>query len=102
MSKRVEAAVATYALHRWNATAQKCACGEFFPATLQGHADHKRHRMEKVLEASDQAIEATFCDQCNGPYLDHHLEAYGGHWDTCPNRAKAILPEENFEEMFGD
>ena len=31
-----------------------------------------------------------FCNQCNGPYSGW-LEAYGGHWDTCPNRHSASL-----------
>lgn len=26
------------------------------------------------------------CPQCAGPHQDEWLMAYGGHWDTCPNR----------------
>lgn len=39
--------------------------------------------------------QATFCDKCSGPFTDDwHMQDYGGHWDTCPNRAHAILPED--------
>ena len=98
MSERAVRALEVYGSHRWSATTRLCACGEVFPATLQGNADHKLHRMEKVLEAVDAM--PTFCDQCAGPYTEMPwlMEQYGGHWDTCPNRAKAILPEGNFEE----
>jgi hypothetical protein len=89
-SPKVERALAVYAAHRWSATTRLCACGETFEATLTGHAEHKAHRMEKVLEAAD-AVEP-FCDECNGPYDGWLLEQYGGHWDTCPNRAKALPP----------
>lgn len=34
------------------------------------------------------AMADQFCDGCCGPYSDMPwlMEAYGGHWDTCPNR----------------
>lgn len=40
-----------------------------------------------------KGVEYVFCNMCAGPY-DHLLAQYGGHWDTCPNRATAILPED--------
>lgn len=100
MKQRVERALNVYAAHHWNATSRLCACGEFFEATLEGHALHKAHRMQAVLEAADSVKDVIFCDQCAGPYPDPHLmEMYGGHWDTCPNRAKAIMdPEDGFGE----
>lgn len=97
MKQRIERALSVYAAHRWNATTRLCACGEFFEATLEGHAAHKEHRMQEVLKASDEVVGVVFCDQCAGPYTDVPwlMEQYGGHWDTCPNRAKAILPPED-------
>lgn len=92
---RIKRALDVYASHRWNATTRLCACGDFFEATLAGHAAHKEHRMGEVLKAADEAAEI-FCDQCAGPYTDTPwlMEQYGGHWDTCPNRAKALPPED--------
>lgn len=95
MKAKVQRALEIYSSHRWNATTQLCACGQMFPATLQGHAAHKEHRMLEVIKSVSELPDDLFCDQCAGPYTDLHLmEQYGGHWDTCPNRAKAILPEE--------
>ena len=100
--ERLDLAVMTYAQHRFQAGPQQCACGHPFPATLKGISDHRRHRFAVVLEATDPA--EVFCTECAGPYTDMPwlMEQYGGHWDTCPNRAKAILPEEKVEEGFGD
>lgn len=96
MNARVQRALAVYRSHRWNATTQKCACGDFFEATLEGHKLHKEHRMLEVLKASDNVPDDLFCDQCAGPYTENEwlMEQYGGHWDTCPNRAKALPPRD--------
>lgn len=101
MKQRVERALSVYAAHRWNPTTRLCGCGEVFEATLEGHAAHKAHRMQAVLEAADAVKDIVFCDQCAGPYTEDLvlMEQYGGHWDTCPNRAKAIMnPEDGFGE----
>lgn len=108
MSERVKRALEVYAAHRWNATTQLCACGEFFEATLKGVKLHKAHRMEKALEATDELLPLiesgadglTFCDQCAGPYEGWLMDVYGGHWDTCPNRAKALPPKDEELEVF--
>ena len=96
MRARVQRALAVYAAHRWNATSRLCACGEFFEATLAGNAAHKEHRMLEVLQAADVVPEDEFCSECAGPY-EENMDQYGGHWDTCPNRAKAIMPEGDAE-----
>lgn len=87
----VKRALAEYGEHPWNATSRLCKCGEHFPATLVGHRLHDEHRMEATLKAAQEEV---FCDQCAGPYEGWLMEQYGGHWDTCPNRAKAILPDD--------
>jgi hypothetical protein len=44
----------------------------------------------KVTKATRE--EKPWCDSCSGPFTDDWLmERYGGHWDTCPRRARAIL-----------
>lgn len=48
------------------------------------------------LELKVAQLEADpFCDQCSGPHTETPwlMEQYGGHWDTCPNRARALAPE---------
>lgn len=98
MSTTVQRALAVYSAHRWSATTRLCACGRIFPATFEGNQLHKEHRMEETLKVATEV----FCDRCAGPY-DYLMEQYGGHWDTCPNRAKALPPVgETFEERFGE
>jgi hypothetical protein len=92
---KVQVAMDTYAAHRFQAGPQQCACGQAFPATLTGVTEHRRHRFEVTLEAVDAA--EPFCNECNGPYdgpgYEWLMEQYGGHWDTCPHRAKALPPK---------
>jgi hypothetical protein len=40
---------------------------------------------------SCKGITDVFCPDCAGPYEGWLMEQYGGHWDTCPRRAKALL-----------
>jgi len=94
MKAKVQRALEVYSSHRWNASTRLCACGQVFPATLAGNEAHKEHRMLEVIKSVSELPDDLFCDQCAGPYEGWLMEQYGGHWDTCPNRAKAILPED--------
>lgn len=93
--ERVKIALEVYAAHRWSASAQQCACGAHFPASLFGHAAHKQHRMSAVLMAADRHETGSpdWCDSCGGPYIAN-MEEYGGHWAFCPRAAKALPPKD--------
>jgi hypothetical protein len=94
---KVQRALDVYSSHRWNATTRLCGCGQFFEATRDGNQAHKEHRMLEVIKAVSELPDDLFCDQCAGPNTENLvlMERYGGHWDTCPNRAKAILPDDS-------
>lgn len=49
----VTAALQAYRYHSWSAGSRTCKCGDFFEASIVGHAMHKQHQMSAVLFAAN-------------------------------------------------
>ena len=49
-TRAVQTALREYDYHTWDAGRRFCACGEFFEASLRGHALHAAHRMQATLD----------------------------------------------------